>query len=303
MTDVRADIRPWWRDPTLGPGREIALSAGRLGVFEVGAGEPIVLVHGLLVNANLWRLLVRQLSGEFRCVTLDLPFGAHMVSMPGADLTPPGLAALVVDAIEMLDLGPVTLVGNDTGGAVCQLIATTRPDLVARLVLTSCDAYDNFPPRTFGYLKLVAHVPGAITLLLNTLRKLPALRQLPFAFGWLSNRPLQRDVSDSYVLPACVGRDIRDDLRRILRSLDRRHTLTAASRFGDFARPVLIAWSEQDRFFPIAHAERLAGDFPGARIEWIPGARTFSAEDQPVRLATAIADFVSQTPVPAVETR
>ncbi|MQY09690.1 alpha/beta fold hydrolase [Actinomadura macrotermitis] len=294
MSDARTATPARWRDADLGARREIEVPGGRIAVFEAGEGAPVVFVHGVLANANLWRRVVARLSDRYRCVTLDLPFGAHTTAMPGADLTPPALAAMVAAAIEALDAGPVTLVGNDSGGAVCQIVATTRPGLVGRLVLTSCDAYDNFPPRFFGYLKVVVRVPGGIGALLNTLRLLPPLRRLPIAFGWLANRPLPRAVSDSYVLPACVDPGVRDDLHRVLRGLDRRHTIAAAKRFGDFTSPVLIAWSERDRFFPAAHAERLAADLAGARLAWIPGARTFSPEDQPARLASAIAGFVPE---------
>jgi pimeloyl-ACP methyl ester carboxylesterase len=230
---------------------------------------------------------------DARCVTLDLPFGSHAVSMPDGDLTPPGLAGIVADAIEKLGVGPVTLVGNDSGGAVCQLVATTRPELVSRLVLTSCDAYDNFPPKAFAFLTAAARVPGVPRLLLGSLRP-NALRRLPIAFGWLTSRAIPKNVSDTYVLPAYVGRDVRDDLGRALRDLHPRHTLAAARRFGDFDKPVLIAWSERDRFFPASHAERLAADFPDARLKWISGARTFSPEDQPEQLAAVISDFMSR---------
>src|SRR5262249_47121802 len=137
-----------WRDPELGVARELELSQGRLRCFEAGSGSPIVFLHGLLVNANLWRKVVTRLSPDFRCIALDLPLGAHTLPMPdAADLTPHGLAALVADALEALALEQVTLVGNDTGGALCQIVVTRRPERIGRLVLTSCDYRDNFPPR------------------------------------------------------------------------------------------------------------------------------------------------------------
>ncbi|MBO2445496.1 alpha/beta hydrolase [Actinomadura barringtoniae] len=280
----------WWRDPRLGVPRRIELPYGQVEVFEAGEGEPVVFVHGLLVNANLWRGVVPRLDAK--CIVIDMPFGSHKLSMPGVDLTPPGLARIVADVIEKLGVGPVTLVGNDSGGAVSQLVATTRPDLVARLVLTSCDAYDNFPPKAFGFLKLAARVPGALSVLLNSLRP-NAFRRLPIAFGWLAKR-IPAKVSDTYVLPAMRGRDVREDLRRALVDLHPRHTLAAAKRFAGFDRPVLIAWSDRDHFFPLGHAERLAADFPDARLKWISGAMTFSPEDQPEQLAAAISDFMSR---------
>lgn len=284
-----------WRDHNLGARRELGPPERRVAVFERGTGDqPIVFVHGLLANANLWRHVVPHLAPTYRCLTLDLPFGAHPLPMPTADLRPSGLAAIVIDAIEELGRGPVTLVGNDTGGLVCQLVAVLRPDLLTRLVLTSCDAYDNLPPTLFGYLKPLARMPAALGLGFAALR-IPALRRLPLAYGWLTNRGLPAPVGDSYVLPVARDRNIRADLCRVVRGLDKRVSLAVARRFGEFQRPVLIAWSERDRFFPAAHAERLAGDFPDARLVWIPDSRTFSPEDQPTRLSAAIAEFVGQT--------
>jgi pimeloyl-ACP methyl ester carboxylesterase len=132
-----------WRDPALGVARELELPQGRLRCFEAGSGPPVVFAHGLLVNANLWRKVVARLSPEYRCVALELPLGSHTLPMPGAaDLTPYGLADLIADALEALE--QVTLVGNDTGGALCQMVVTRRPDRIGRLVLTSCDYRDNF---------------------------------------------------------------------------------------------------------------------------------------------------------------
>src|SRR4029453_681172 len=114
-----------WRDPALGAARELELPQGRLRYFEAGTGSAIVFLHGLLVNANLWRKVVAKLSPDFLCVALDLPLGSHTLPMPEtATLSPPGLADLIVDALEGLALDDVTLVGNDTGGAPCQMGGT-----------------------------------------------------------------------------------------------------------------------------------------------------------------------------------
>ncbi|MFJ9365548.1 alpha/beta fold hydrolase [Nocardia sp. NPDC101769] len=290
---ISPESRAAWRDPALGTRRELALPHGTLNVFDSGSGDPVVFVHGLLVNANLWRRVVPALASEFRCVAIDLPFGSHTTAMPGADLSAPGLAQLVIQAIEELDLGPVTLVGNDSGGAVSQLVVAARPDLVARLVLTSCDAYENFPPPFFDYIGLAARTPGALTSLALSLR-IRAVRRLPIAYGWLTRGPIDHAVSDSYALP--VGtKAIREDVRRAIGGLDSQYTLAAAKTFADFKKPVLLAWSAGDRFFPDRYAERLAAEFPDARIEWIHDSRTFSPEDQPEQLTSAIRVFLDAT--------
>jgi pimeloyl-ACP methyl ester carboxylesterase len=281
-----------WRSEALGPARTLELAGGRLRAHVTGEGPAIVFVHGVLVNANLWRKVVPRLDGYTR-VTLDLPLGSHLESMPDTDLSPPGLAELIADAIDSLGLEAVTVVGNDTGGALTQIMAVRRPERLARLVLTSCDAFDNFPPRFFRLVLAPARIPGGTAFALRGLWLRP-LRRLPIAYGWLSNEPIDREADDSYVLPVLTRREIRRDLRRVLGGLDSRYTLDAAARLTSFDKPVLIAWSTEDRFFPRDHAERLAKVLPQARLEWVEGARTFSPEDRPERLAELIKSFVPQ---------
>ena len=286
-----------WRDPALGAERELELRGGRLRYFEAGSGPAIVFVHGLLVNANLWRKVIPRLSPDFHTVALDLPLGSHLLPMPEADLSPYGLADLIADAIEALGLEDVTLVGNDTGGALCQFVVTRRPERIGRLVLMSCDYRDNFPPPMFGYFKPAARVPGAFQALMLPMR-LRAPRQAPFAFGWLVKRPIDRQAEDSYVLAGVAEPGVLADVRRVVRGIDKRYTNEAADKLGAFDRPALIAWSADDRFFKREHAERLVKDLPKARLEWIENARTFASEDEPARLAEVIAGFVRQ-PAPA----
>jgi pimeloyl-ACP methyl ester carboxylesterase len=283
-----------WRDPALGTPGELQLPQGRLRYFEAGAGTPIVLVHGVLVNANLWRKVVPRLAPDFRVVCLELPLGSHTLPMPPtADLSPHGVADLIADAIEALELDDVTLVGNDTGGALCQMVVTRRPERIGRLVLMSCDYRDQFPPAMFGYLKVAAKIPGAMKALMLPM-VLRAPRQAPFAFGWLVKKPIDRAAEDSYVLAPMAIPGVADDARKLLAGLDKRYTNEAADKLGGFTKPALIAWSREDRFFKLAHAEALAKDLPNARLEWIEGARTFASEDQPERLADAIASFVRE---------
>ncbi len=293
MTD-----RASWRADELGPARVLDLGGGRrIRAHVTGDGPALVFAHGALVNANLWRKVVPRLDGVTR-VTLDLPLRSHLDPMPaGADLRPPALANLIADALEALELEGVTLIGNDTGGALTQLVATSRPERVGAIVLTSCDAFENFPPRLFRVALAPARLPGAIPFAFGALRLRP-LRRLPFAFGWLTSAPIDRDAEDSYVLPVLTRRAIRPDVRKLLSGLDPAYTLDAAAKLTSWRKPTLIAWSAEDRFFPREHAERLARVIPDARLEWIEGARTFSPEDRPERLAELILDF-ARTPARA----
>lgn len=283
-----------WRAPELGPAQVLDLGAGRrIRAHVTGDGPTIVFVHGALVNANLWRKVVPLLDGLER-VTLDLPLGSHLEPMPkDADMRPPALADLIADSLEALELDDVTVVGSDTGGGLTQILAVSRPQRIGALVLTSCDAFENFPPRFFRIVLAPARIPGAIPIAFGGLRA-RAVRRLPIAYGWLTNEQIDPDAEDSYVLPALTNKGVARDVRRLMRGLDSKYTIDAALKLAGWDRPALIAWSENDRFFPPEHGERLAKIIPGARFEQIDDARTFSAEDQPERLAGMIGAFVEE---------
>ncbi len=208
------------------------------------------------------------------------------------------MAALVADFLDALDLESATLVGNDTGGALCQLVITSRPERVGRLVLTNCDAYDNFPPAFFRYLQWTARVPAALYLLAQSMRLKP-LRRLPLAFGWLAKRPIDQTILDSYVGPVASSEGVRRDGTKLLTSITPKYTQDAAAKLADFKRPVLLAWAPEDRFFPFAHAERLHETFTDSRLERIEDSATFIPEDQPERLAELIASFMRAETSPA----
>lgn len=281
-----------FRSDALGPAQTLRLSGGALRVHVTGEGPAIVFVHGALVNANLWRNVVARLDG-FTRVCLDMPLGSHLTPMPDADLTPPGLAGIIGDAVEALGLTGVTLVGNDTGGGICQVAAADKPVWLGRLALTSCDAFDVFPPRFFHWVLMPARVPALVRPLFGGLR-VRRLRRLPIAYGWLTNAAPEPEVDDSYVLPILTNAGVRDDTARFIKGLHPRYTQAAARELASFDRPTLLAWSRGDRFFPPEHGERLAATIPGARLEWLEGARSISPEDRPERIAELLAEFAAK---------
>jgi pimeloyl-ACP methyl ester carboxylesterase len=273
--------------------RSIELPQGTINYIESGDGPPIVFAHGFLVDGALWREVTPLLADRFRCIVPDLPLGSHRIPMRAdADLSPPGIARLIADFMDALDLSKVTLVGNDTGGAMCQLVATRHPERLARLVLTPCDAYDDFLPPAFRYLQVIARIPGALTILTQTMRP-RAMRRAPIAFGWLTKQRIPDDLLDRWVEPGLHDAGVRRDAGKVLRGISKRYTLEAAERLRDFDSPTLIVWAPEDRFFKLANAERLAQAIPNARLELVEDARTFISLDQPRRPADEIAAFAS----------
>lgn len=275
----------------LGAVREIDLPAGRVRYHESGTGTPVVFVHGLLVNADLWRGVVPALAaGGHRCLAPDWPLGSHSIPLPDADLSPVGIADLVADFLDALDLNDVTIVANDTGGAITQLLLTRRPERIGRVVLAAVDCYEVFPPRLFDILLRTARIPGALRPLLGSMRWEFA-RRLPLAFGWVAKHPIPRDITDSYTLPARRSAAIRADLRRFAAGVDNRLTLDAARHFGEVDVPVLVVWAREDKIFPLALAHRLVADLPRASLRVVDDSYTFLPEDRPELLAELIVEF------------
>lgn len=283
---------------TLGTRHEIELPGGRIRYHETGEGPPVVFVHGQLVNGNLWRGVVPRIAAAgYRCITPDWPLGAHTVPVPEADLSPPGVADLIAAFLERLDLTDVTLVANDTGGALTQVLLSRDPARVGRVVLASVDCYDRFPPQPFRALAALARVPGAVRAV-TELARIRAVHRLPLAFGLVAKRPLPPEVADGYLAPSRHSAAIRRDLRRFLVAARKRHTLAAARSFPRLTLPVLVVWAREERLFPVPLAERLVAELPNATLRLVDDSYTFIPEDQPDLLSALILEFTREHAAP-----
>jgi pimeloyl-ACP methyl ester carboxylesterase len=273
--------------------REIDLPAGRIRYREAGEGKPVVFVHGYLVDGRLWDGVVDSLSDRFRCLAPDWPIGAQQIAMkPEADLSPYGIAATIASFLEALDLEDVTIVGNDSGGAMSQVLVTRHPERIGRLVLTNCDTHENFPPGVFKAMPPVAALPGGMALLAAPFR-VGALARA--AFRPFSKNPIPPELVASWMQPVLHDAGVKRDVKKVTVGMNKRYTLEAAEKLRDSELPILLAWAPGDRFFPIKHARRLVAETPNARLVEIPDAATFVALDQPQRLAEEIANFTSDS--------
>jgi pimeloyl-ACP methyl ester carboxylesterase len=281
------------RTPTLGDVREAEIPAGTIRYRERGDGPPIVFVHGIIANGDLWRGVVPGLADRFRCVTPDWPLGGHELPLrPGVDLSLVGLARMVDDFLAALDLEDVVLVGNDTGGAICQAVAAHVPDRVGRLVLTGCDSFDNFVPPILKHLEVLGRSTAAVWLAGHALRLRPVQR-LPISFGLLTVEPIEPGVMDSYTRPLRERPLVRRDFAELCRRISSRYTEEAAAGLPGFPRPALVVWGLDDRLFPLRHAHRIANLLPDARLEVLEECRSFVPEDQPAALARLLREFAA----------
>jgi pimeloyl-ACP methyl ester carboxylesterase len=278
--------------PALGDQRTVDVPAGTIAYRERGSGPPVVFVHGVGVNGDLWRKVVPRLAGGHRCIAPDLPHGAHTHPLrPDADLSLPGLARIVADFVEALGLDDPTVVANDTGGAVAQWLVGHHADRVGRLVLTSCDAFEKFPPRPQLYLKPAArlHLLGLVAWAV----KFKPVQRTPLAYGWTTKRPIEPAIMRSYTDPIRVISGVRRDLERLLLAVDTRYTFDAAESLRDFDKPALVLWAADDKLFPRDHGRRLAELLPQGRFDLIEDSRTFVPEEQPDRLAELVGEFLA----------
>ncbi|MGH9260451.1 MAG: alpha/beta fold hydrolase [Acidimicrobiales bacterium] len=275
---------------------DVELSAGIVEYQDTGGSGPVVvLLHGLAMDGSLWRHVVADLREGYRCVVPTLPLGAHRRPLhPDADLSLVGQARLLAELIRRLDLRDVTLVANDWGGP--QVTAVEHPDLIDRLVLTPCEAFDNVPPGLPGkFAGLAGRMPGGLFLCAHTLRLRP-LRRLPMTFGWMTTRPVPPAMFDPWIVPLRTQRAIRRDLAKYVRTSDYSSLEAITDDLAGLERPVLVAWAADDRMMPRDHGPRLAELVPHGHFVEVADCRTVMPLDQPAVLAGLIRDFIRDHP-------
>jgi pimeloyl-ACP methyl ester carboxylesterase len=253
---------------------------------------PVVFVHGLLVNSELWSGAASALAERgVRSYALDLPLSSQPVPLhEDADVSPHGIARLILDALAALDLTDVTLVGNDTGGALCQFVIDTDPSRIGRLVLTNCDAFEKFPPAPFGALVALGRRPGRLRLAIKATRPKP-LRHSLLGYGGLVAKPLDAGLTQRWITP-CADKTVARSTARFFRAMDKRELAEIGSRLGSFDKPVLLLWGAADPFFKLDLARRLHEAFTAARLVTVEGGRTFLPLDEPERVADEISAFI-----------
>jgi pimeloyl-ACP methyl ester carboxylesterase len=273
---------------------QIDLPTGTLDYVDTGGDGPtVVLLHGLLMDSSLWDGPIADLAIDHRCVAPTLPLGAHRRPVSG-DLSLPAIARLVEDLLERLDLHDVTLVGNDTGGALVQLVLAGKAERVGRAVLVSCEAFDNVPPGLTGKVLVLSGrlSPRLFGAFMQQLR-LRAVRRLPIAFGWLTKRG--DATAARWIRPVLSSPEIRRDTVRMLRAIDGRAVAEATAALPSFHRPALVVWAAEDRVMPPEHGRRLAGLLPDSRLVEIADSYTLVPLDQPAELSAAVRNFVMTT--------
>ncbi len=279
----------------LGAEQQVQTSMGPIRYRETGQGRPVVFLHGIIANSTLWRNVVPAMQSDVRCITPDWPLGSHELGLTDSgELSLPVLARLVEEVFELLDLQDVVLVANDSGGAIAQWVAVHNPARLGSLVLTPCDAFENFLPLWLRHLQLIGRTAAGQRLVGESLR-FRAVHRLPLAFGALTVRHIDLDAMEAYTSPLRKHAAVRRDFARLVRSISNRYTLEAADRIVNFDKPALVVWSQHDRLFPLRHGQELARRLPQGRLEVVHDSGAFIPEDRPRELAALIDAFLAET--------
>jgi pimeloyl-ACP methyl ester carboxylesterase len=258
---------------------------------------PVVFVHGFLADGRLWSGVADLLAQRgVRSYAPDLPLGAHTTALqPDADQSPRGVAKQILAFIEALHLDDVTLVGNDTGGALCQFVIDTDATRIGRLVLTNCDGLDVFPPTPFKPVFALLKSERRAKFLAGQMRP-RLLRHSWLGFGLLAKN-LPADLTRSWIEPARTDAGVRRDAVKFLRAVKPDDLLDVSTRLDRFDRPVSIVWGAADRAFTTKLGKRIQQAFRDARFVPVPKSRTFVSLDAPAALADEIVKIAAAAPV------
>ncbi len=272
----------------------IDLPFGPCDVHRSGSGVPLLMVHGALVDHTLWDRIVPGLEPAADMIRPDLPIGAHRTPVTRRDLLhPEAIADSLARLLDALGVDQAAVIGSDTGGALAQIFTARHPDRVKGLILTSCDAFDHFPPTIIKLLLPMLAIPGGIDAIANLYRSKRVRRSFMGA-GLLLNHPVDDTIVKPWLRRLVDSHENRKDVRAFLRASRPKLAHAAARELETFPRPALIAWSRGDRLFPDADGERLARTIPDCELHWIENTRTFSMIDQPDALVALIRPFLDR---------
>jgi len=267
--------------------------SGRIAYVEAGAGPVALFVHGVLLNGALWRHQLAALSDIRRCIAVDILAHGDTEIAPGQDVSVTAVADMLAQFLDALGVDQVDLVGNDSGGGVCQIFAAKHPDRVRTLTLTDCDCHDNWPPEPFKpFLEMAA--AGGLRGALEAMVADKAVFRSPDALGPAYEDPsaIADATIEGYLTPFLRTDQRLADFERFLAAFDCRHTLAVEAGLKAFTAPTLIVWGTDDIYFPVRWSQWLADTIPGARrrVE-LEGARIFFPEERPEALNAELRAF------------
>jgi pimeloyl-ACP methyl ester carboxylesterase len=296
-TTKTGSAQPTGTAPTVLPRQTAPLRRGDVAYVDHRADDAeeraALFVHGVLVNADIWRNVMWEVGAMRRCIAPDLPAHGWTPVPEGdaVDLSLKGLADLLDELCEHLGLTQVDVVANDTGGAVAQVFAAHYPGRIRTLTLTNCDVHDNFPPEAFKPFVELAE-SGEFGPMVAAMAADPALARSEVGFGMGYAHPEQ--LSDA-ILASYLGPFVADQgkgLERLLTASSADDLMAVAPLLAELHAPTMVAWGTGDSFFAEEWADRLETMIPGVeRVVLVPDAMLFWPDERAADLAPLLQDF------------
>ena len=279
--------------------RSVEIPSGRISYLDQGNGPIALFVHGVLLNSHLWRHQLAGLSDIRRCIAVDLLAHGDTEIAPSQDVSVRANAKMLEEFLDALAIDQVDLVGNDSGGGICQIFAALYPARVRSLVLTNCDAHDNWPPEAFkGFVSMVA--AGGLAETLQAMLADKSVYRSPQALGLAYERPesVADDTIETYLLPHLRSPQRLHDLERFVNAFDCRHTVNVEAALKSVRAPALIAWGTDDIFFDLKWSHWLENTLRGSRRIEFSGGRIFFPEERAGEFNRAVRAHWSSSEAP-----
>ncbi len=260
--------------------RLIETPSGTLAVVDVGEGPAALFVHGVFTSADLWHRVLAALSSKRRCIAVDLPGHGHSPLAEDQEASVGAIAALLESLCQVLGLESVDLVGNDTGGAVCQVFAALHPQRIRTLTLTNCDTAWNMPPAEFTSVVELARRGEFAPRFIRVANDPERARSRGVGPGYERPDELDAELIESYVRPFKTV-DGAAALERVVAAIDARDLAACQDKLATLAAPTLIVWGTGDQFFPLEDAHRLRDTIAGAdEVVEVEGAKLFFPDER-----------------------
>jgi pimeloyl-ACP methyl ester carboxylesterase len=270
--------------------RQVQTPAGVVGYLDTGGDLPVALfVHGVATGSSLWRNAIEHLADQRRCIAVDLPLHGRTPGAPDQEFTLTALAEFLTGFCDALGLTEFDLVGNDTGGAICQVFAVREAKRLRSFTLTNCDTQGNLPPKAFLPTIWMARLHLLAPLGRRMLRHVPMARKRMLGLTYQNTESVPVEVVRSWMQPVFGTKESARRFQRWLARMNDRELVAIEPDLRRLQVPTLLVWGTGDPFFKMRWAERLRDTIAGAsEIVEIPGGKLFFPDERAEEFAAAV---------------
>ena len=260
------------------------LHGDRVAYRDDGAGEVLLLIHGIGGSSNSWSGVIPLLAKKYRVIAPDL-LGHGESDKPRGDYSVGAFAVLLRDFLDALDIPQVTVIGHSLGGGIAMQFAHQHGEYCKRIVLISSGGFGGDVGRVLRVLSL----PGSELVL-------PVIASRPAILASNALRALTGSSNSFQARPSLSNRDNRQAFLRTLRAVvDFRGQAVSALNRVCMVLPAMIISGDQDRVIPVEHARAAHRTMPNSRLHIIPGVHHYPPTERPETVARLIDDFIATT--------